>query len=983
MTDDRWQRVKELFQAAVERPSAERARFLASAAGDDEALRREVESLLASDAVDVGFLGGLTTEAVLGDSPSFLRTSMGQPQSEPVLSPHTHIGSYEIVAPLGVGGMGEVYRARDATLGRDVAIKILPHGFTSHPDRLARFEREARMLAALNHPNICAIYGFEQADPSTSSGQALSAGSGQAAVRFLILELVDGETLADRLARAALRQPGAGLPLRDALSIARQIAEALEAAHDKGIIHRDLKPANIKITPDGVVKVLDFGLAKAVGGDGSSPDLTHVPEATAGGRREGIVMGTARYMSPEQARGQAVDRRTDIWAFGCVLYEMLTGRVTFAGDTVSDTIARILEREPDWSALPRTLRPGVVTLLQRCLEKDAKRRLRDIGDARLELDDALTQPGMRERPERSVQAPRWRRLAPVAAALAVLTVLAAQFWPQPSEVPLANATFKPFTNFEGREEGAEISPNGELVAFLSDLDGEFDLWVSQVGTGIYHNLTRDFPPLAASGFIVRKLGFNADSSRIWFNPGDGKQPMIVPWTGGKPQPLLPAGTNTPAWSPDGTRLVYIDKANSDDPIYLSDPTGGDPQQIFGPGPLKNMNPVWAPDGKWIYFTRGSEPQDEAQMDVWRLRPSGGEPERVTTQHLAINFLAPLDLRRLLYVARAEDRSGPWLWLLDVASGVSTRVPSGVDQYTSVSASRDGRRIVATAVIPGGRLWQVPLLDRPAVERDVQPYGLPMPTGLAFAPRFGKDSLFYLSDRGTSDGLWKVQDGQASQVRRGVDGALSEPAAVSSDGRLAVVVRKEGKRYLSIMSADGTNARTLAPSIEIEGAAGQGAADWSPDGTRLVAGGRDGKGPALFVIPVDGGGPPVRLLEGSWVNPVWSPTGDLIVYAGRSLIGQVELRAVRPQDGTPVELPHVMARPGGYRFLPDGTGLVFVERIQALDFWLLDLATGQRRQLTRLDNQGALRTFDITPDGKSIVFDRLRQNSNVVLIELPK
>jgi Tol biopolymer transport system component len=211
--------------------------------------------------------------------------------------------------------------------------------------------------------------------------------------------------------------------------------------------------------------------------------------------------------------------------------------------------------------------------------------------------------------------------------------------------------------------------------------------------------------------------------------------------------------------------------------------------------------------------------------------------------------------------------------------------------------------------------------------------------------------------------------------------MSEPAAVSADGRVAVVVRREGTRRLAIMSADGTNARTLAPSIDVEGAAGQGAADWSPDGTRIVTGGRDEHGPALFVVPV-GTGVPVRLVEGSWVNPVWSPRGDLIVYAGRSVIGQVEIRGVRP-DGTRVELPHLMVRPGGYRFLPDGSGLVYLPRIFSLDFWLLDLATATSRALTRLANQGALRTFDVARDGRSIVFDRSRQNSNIVLIDLPK
>ena len=285
------------------------------------------------------------------------------------MPPHRRIGPYQLQALLGAGGMGEVYRARDSKLDRDVAIKILPRAFISDPERLARFEREARMLASLNHPNIGAIYGFEEAG----------------SLRGLVLELVDGETLADRIQRGPIA-------VAESLSIARQIADALDAAHEKGIIHRDLKPANIKITPGGIVKVLDFGLAKAAAGDPVGSDLSQSPTVAIGGTSEGVILGTAPYMSPEQARGHAVDKATDIWAFGCVLYEMLTGRITFAGETVSDTIAAILERQPDWSRLPVSTPANIHHLLQRCLDKDPKRRRRDIREARVELDGPVAIP---------------------------------------------------------------------------------------------------------------------------------------------------------------------------------------------------------------------------------------------------------------------------------------------------------------------------------------------------------------------------------------------------------------------------------------------------------------------------------------------------------------------------------------------------------------------------------------------------------------
>src|SRR5580765_3159871 len=342
MTPERWKRTEDLYHAARARPSSERAAFLVEACPDDESLLRDVESLLAESESDDGFLG----ESTLAMSGSMLT---------PFVAPTVlgaSLGGYQLQALLGAGGMGEVYRAHDPKLGRDVAIKILPRAFPTHPDRLARFEREARLLASLNHPNICGIYGIEESD----------------GIRFLILELVEGETLADTLAHASSKAaPVRRLMLDRALAVARQIADALEAAHDKGIIHRDLKPANIKITADGSVKVLDFGLAKAIGGDGSSPDLTQLPEAKPGEALRGAIIGTAAYMSPEQARGQRLDKRTDGWAFGCVLFEMLTGRVAFAGHTVSDSIAKILEREPEWSALPAGTPASIQRLLVRCL----------------------------------------------------------------------------------------------------------------------------------------------------------------------------------------------------------------------------------------------------------------------------------------------------------------------------------------------------------------------------------------------------------------------------------------------------------------------------------------------------------------------------------------------------------------------------------------------------------------------------------------
>ena len=427
--------------------------------------------------------------AILSVSVADLAVSSANPgPADAALEPGASLGPYTIVELVGAGGMGQVYRARDAKLNRDVALKILPSAFATDPDRLARFRREAQVLASLNHPNIGHIYGLEDG----------------AAPHALVLEFVDGPTLAELIdgavdhapseARQAagvgrLRAGGASassaealakarprgksrnvgrIALTDALPIARQIAEALEAAHEQGVVHRDLKPANVKVRPDGLVKVLDFGLARALDPNASSATAAEAMESpTMTGRRgmtdSGMILGTAPYMSPEQARGKVVDKRADIWAFGCVLFEMLTGRRPFDGETSSDTISAILTREPDWTALPVATPARLRGLLQRCLEKDPKRRMRDIGDARIEIEHLIgdAKTGTAASPRR-----RLTRWAVVMAACALLLAGVYAVFDVWRSRPLGPLQFTQITDFADTATAASLSPDGRWVTFI-------------------------------------------------------------------------------------------------------------------------------------------------------------------------------------------------------------------------------------------------------------------------------------------------------------------------------------------------------------------------------------------------------------------------------------------------------------------------------------------------------------------------------------
>ena len=412
-------------------------------------------------------------------------------------------------------------------------------------------------------------------------------------------------------------------------------------------------------------------------------------------------------------------------------------------------------------------------------------------------------------------------------------------------------------------------------------------------------------------------------------------------------------------------------------MFVTDRSGSNARQIFvDRSGIHNHFPAWSPDGRWIYFVHGTP--DTRDMDLYRIDPAGGNPERLTYRNTDIADPTPVGNNTVFYVARDGDGSGPWLWAFDLKSRESRRASVGLEQYTSVQSSADGRKLVATISNPVAGLWMVPLLDRIAEERDVKPFTVP--NVRALAPRLGGSSLFYLSSLGAGDGLWRLRNGETAEIWKGADGALFETPAVSPDGgRVAIVLRRNGKGQLHVLSADGAELQPIAEGIDVKGTS-----CWSPDAKWIVTGGSDATGPGLFKIPLDGGSP-VRLVAGQALNPVWSPDGNLVVYAGTNVRTFAPLLAVRP-DGTSVKLPEISLRRLGerVRFMPDGKSLIYMQGLlSSQDFWLLDLASMKSRALTRLQNRAAMRTFDITADGKQLVFDRLRENSQVVIIDLPK
>jgi serine/threonine protein kinase/Tol biopolymer transport system component len=961
VTPRRWQQIERLFHEALERPLAERAAFLDRSCAGDESLRREVNALLDSPATANRFLDRDALEVA---------AALVSVSKTPVLSGQ-RLGVYQLQERIGSGGMGEVYRAHDTRLGRDVAVKILPPGFSADPNRQARFEREARVLAALNHPNIGAVYGLEEG--ATESGEI---------VRGIILELIDGETLSQRVRRRPL-------PIGEALVIAKQIADALDAAHEKGIIHRDLKPANIMIAPDGVVKVLDFGLAKTV-----ADNAAVAPSDVQGDTVDGAILGTAAYMSPEQARGQPVDKRTDIWAFGCVLYEMLTGRAAFARDTLSETLAAIREAEPEWHLLPSSTPPNLLRLLERCLGKDIKRRIRDIADARSELEEPETGSSSIARDRRDARSGlatplTSRRLAWWLAASGLVivgAVLGWRLWPDASpRDPLAGATFKRLTDWDGAEQQVAISRDGKFVAFISDRSGAWDAWVGQIGSDSFSNLTNGRAP-ELRNHEVPNVGFTPDGTLVtlWVRLTDPVNRVqtngwTVPTIGGQLRPYMDRYAPNVAeadWSPDGRRLVY-QTFDPGDPIFVHDVEQRSAKQIVGANPgVHNHFPVWSREDAFIYFVRGFPPD---QMDVWRTRADGGTPERLTFHESRVVFPTFADRRTLLYLATADDGSGPWVYALDVERRVSRRLNTGVDPYTSIAASMDGRRIVGTVSRSTSVLWRGAIDQRPIDEsRAVR---ITLPTTHGVSPRFGPDYMLYRAATSGPDGIWKLGEGQnATELWNGRDGRVVAAPAIAPNGRqFAFPVRRGGVTRLQLMNVDGSGVRQISEELDVRGAPA-----WSPDGQWIaVAANRDGQ-PALFKLPLNGGAP-VLLVQDFALDPIWSPSGRFLIYSGADVGTTFPLKAVAA-DGSQYPLPELVLSRGARRvaFLGGDDVLVTLKGdVSYKELWVRDLKTGRERQLTALGRGFTIGDFDIAPDGRDLIFDRSRDESDIVLIERPK
>ena len=813
----------------------------------------------------------------------------------------SRLGPYEIIAPLGAGGMGEVYRARDPKLGRDVAIKLLPDAFADDPERLARFEREAKLLASLQHANIAVLHGLEEADGR----------------RYLVMQCVEGESLAERLARGPLGQP-------ETLEIMVAVAAALEAAHESGIVHRDLKPGNIMVTPTGDVRVLDFGLAKAgANASGSSTDvgLSASPTRTYAATNAGVILGTAAYMSPEQSRGKPVDRRTDIWSFGCVLFECLTGQQAFAGETVSDIVARILQTEPEWSALPPNTSPRLRDLMQRCLQKDARRRLRDIGDARVELEDLISgrvpASGVHAAPA-TLAAPRAPWLVPAMAALVVAAALASWFASRALRTaPAASPARFVISAPRGQQQfpdgvGAAISPDGTMLASIAaDSAGIPHVWIRRFDTLL--------PKMLPGTDQAIVMFWSPDSRFIAFFAND-RQLSKVAVAGGDPEPICDTKVaRGGTWSRDGVILLAPYSMGA---LYRVPAAGGEPVAVLRPdsshGETGLRFPSFLPDGK--HFLYASMPFDSSgKVRIYVGSLDGGASRMLLRAETGAIYAEPgwlLYTRRGTVVAQHFDARtlalrGDPVPLGDVAlastfgsAPVLTASANGVLAYVTHDKATQrlawfdfaGKELAATTVPPGYY------------------------AGLKLSPD-QHHALMTVVDAAQNEyiGLADLERGVVAKVSPPDEAATF--AVWAPDGQRFAFMRETGHQGFVVGSMlDDTRRDYLDSDPAIKRLD-----EWTADGKYLIYD-RLG-GPSkwdIWAVPLDGGGP-ARALAATAANEqlaTVSPDGKWLAFISDES-GVVELYVV-PFGSTGMRYQVTNGGGGTGTWTPDSRHLLFTD-----------------------------------------------------------
>jgi serine/threonine protein kinase/Tol biopolymer transport system component len=897
------------------------------------------------------------------------------------LQPGARVGPYELIRLLGAGGMAEVWLARraDGAFNREVALK-LPMLTKWRADLEQRFARERDILASLEHPLIARLY---------------DAGIDPKGLPYLAMEYVPGQPLTSRCDAHRL-----GIPER--LKLILQVLEAVRYAHEKQVIHRDLKPSNILVTESGQVRLLDFGVSKLLG----AADPEQLTQLTS---LYGRAL-TPDYASPELLHGDTVDARSDIYSVGVLLYEMLTGvrpyRLKNAASIgmLDHAIATVDVKKPSTQCereasaarnttpekLTRQLHGDLDAIALKALAKDPAERYQSADALADDLRRYLQHEAIRVRADKPGYrlrkfTSRHRTLVGLGAVAAVMLMAGVLAWFAAEKGyfwrnPLANAKFTRLLDFPGTERAAALSRDGKFVAFLGERDGQNDVWLSEVGTGAYRNLTNGDAGELAHPAEIRPLGFSVDSSlvTIWTRRADGSRTgdvniLAVPTAGGPLQPYL-REVGEFDWSRDGKRLVYHTTAPGD-PYFLgaSQESGnrGDRRIYVAAAGVHSHFPVWSPDNAYIYFVRGVPPDD---WDIWRIQPSGAGLERLTFHHTRVTFPVMLDRRTLLYLATDQDGSGPWMYALDVERRVPHRISSGLETYTSLAASADGTRLVATIAGARTSIWRMPLTeDRGAATAAGGPS---LVAANAATPRLGADFLLYVSWRGARQGIWSLTHGTTREIWSSARSHIIGGPAIAPDGRrIAFSVEEGEKTLLYIMDQDGARVRVLSDSLVLRGNPA-----WAPDGQSIVTAVIRDSEPRLTRIFLNGDSPLPLVSEYS-VDPVWSPDGRFLVYAGADVGTTFPLRAAAV-DGRPYPLSSViLSRGARVAFFRDPQTLVILGgEIGHQNPSLLDLRSGGQRVLAELPADFVVRDFDISAAGSEIVFDRLQVNSDLALIE---